>query len=328
MPANLSPDFIEAEKLYKAAGTPEEKLLHLQKMLSTIPKHKGTEKMQADIKRRIAQLKEQQEKKQKKKGPSFRIKPEGAGQITLIGPPNSGKSSILKALTNAEPEIAAYPFTTREPIPGMAPYKDIHIQLVDLPPLSAEHCENFVFDNIRGSDGALLVLDFEAADPAEDYQQILAMLEEKRIHLVPPDAIIPAEKMIEVYLRTILVLNKADLDPDGELEGLVRELLKTDLPIVKISVQQNTGVETLPSALFHLLHIIRVYSKQPGKDPDMDAPFTVPIGSTVEELAMVIHKDIAKNFKSARIWGSGKFKGQVVQRDHVLQDKDIVEIST
>jgi ribosome-interacting GTPase 1 len=302
-------------------------MMWLQKMLSAIPKHKGTEKMQADIKRRISQMKEQQEKKGKKKGPSFRIKPEGAGQIVLIGPPNSGKSAILKALTNAEPEIANYPFTTREPIPGMAPYKDILIQLVDLPPISDEHVENFVFDNIRGADGAILILDFEGEVPAEEYQMITRILEDKRIFLVPPDAERPDVQGIESIIPTIMLFNKSDVDPDGELQQLVMELLETDLPIIRTSTLNGEGLGTLPQDLFDLLRVIRVYSKQPGKDADMDAPFTLSMGSTVEDLAWVIHKDIAKNFKSARIWGSGKFEGQTVQHDHVLQDKDVVEIS-
>ena len=328
MPANLSPDFLEAEKEYKSASTPDEKMHWLQKMLSTIPKHKGTEKMQADLKKRIATLKELEEKQTKKKGPSHRVKPEGAGQITLVGPPNSGKSSLLKVLTNAEPEIAAYPFTTREPIPGMMFYHDIHIQLVDLPPISAEHCESFVFDNIRGSDGILFIIDMEAEDPSKDFVFVRDALQEKHIILLPPDAEIPEEKGVESFLRTILVLNKCDLDTDSELETLIRDMLDTDLPLFTVSAFTGYGLEAIQDTIFTLLHIIRVYSKQPGKEPDVVAPFTAPIGSTVEELARIIHKDLFEHMKSARVWGSGKFDGQVVHRDHILKDKDIVEIST
>ena len=156
VPANLTPEYFNAEKAYKAAQTEDEKLACLQHMLAVIPKHKGTEKLQADLKRRIAMLKDRLERHAKKKGVSHRVKPEGAGQIVLIGPPNSGKSSLLAALTHAEPEIGDYPFTTLTPLPGMAAYKDIQILLVDLPPISREHCESFVFDNIRGANGALL----------------------------------------------------------------------------------------------------------------------------------------------------------------------------
>ena len=327
MPANLSPDFLEAEKEYKSAKTPDEKFHWLQKMLSSIPKHKGTEKMQADLKKKIAQFKEQQENQTKKKVASHRVKPEGAGQITLVGPPNSGKSSLLKAMTNAEPEIAAYPFTTREPIPGMMRYHDIHIQLVDLPPIAAEHCDNFVFDNIRGCDGILFIIDMEAEDPAKDFAFVRDTLKEKHIVLIPPDAEFPEENGLESVLRAILLLNKCDLDTDSELETLIREMLQTDLLLLPVSAFTGFGLDAIADTIFRLLHIVRIYSKEPGKEPDMVAPFTAPIGVTVEEFARIIHKDLFEHMKSARVWGSAKFDGQVVHRDHILKDKDIVEIS-
>ncbi len=327
MPANLSPDYFEAEKEYKAAKSLEEKLAALQRMLSVIPKHKGTEKLQGEIKRRISQLKEKQESQSKKKGPSFRVKPEGAGQICLVGAPNSGKSSLLAALTKAEPEIADYPFTTREPIPGMVPYMDIQIQLVDLPPISREHCESFVFDNIRGSDGVLLFLDLTAQYPVEDLKDVIQILEEKRIHLIAPGEEPDEHLTGDIFIRALLVINKWDEDPDGELVYIVEEMLDVELPGIKISAEQGFGFEELTRSLFDLLHVIRVYSKQPGKGPDRDAPFTAPMGVTVQEFAGLVHKDFAKGLKSARIWGSAKFDGQVVQRDHVLQDGDVVELS-
>ncbi|RJP33405.1 MAG: TGS domain-containing protein [Candidatus Omnitrophota bacterium] len=328
MPANLTPDYINAEKEYKAAKTPEEKLVCLQRMLSVIPKHKGTDKLQADLKKRISQLKVTCEQRTRKKGPSYRIRPEGAGQIALVGPPNSGKSSILKALTHAEPEIADYPFTTREPIPGMAHYKDIQIQLVDLPPISKEHCETFVFDNIKGADGLLLVIDLSAADPVEDYEQVVEILESRRIVPVPPETLdFAVERPGDVAIRSILLLTKCDLDVDGELLTLIQEMIDTPLPLVVISAETKTGIEELPAKLFEMLHIIRVYSKQPGKSPDMEAPFTIPIGANVMDFAGVVHKDFAEHLKSARLWGSSKFDGQIVQRDHILQDGDILELS-
>ncbi|MBI4832824.1 MAG: 50S ribosome-binding GTPase, partial [Candidatus Lindowbacteria bacterium] len=158
MPANLTPDYIEAEKAYKEAKAPAEKMECLERMLSTIPKHKGTEKMQADIKRRIAQLKDkmEHERSQKRGGPSLVVKREGAGKVVLIGPPNTGKSQIICSLTNAKPEVAPYPFTTRVPVPAMMPFKDVFIQLVELPALSEDHFEPATCDNIRNADLVLI----------------------------------------------------------------------------------------------------------------------------------------------------------------------------
>jgi len=327
VPANLTPEYMAAEKEYKAAKTPEEKLLCLQRMLSVIPKHKGTDHLQGDLKRKIAQLKERLEQRTKKKGPSYRVKPEGAGQIMLIGPPNSGKSSLLAALTNAEPEIAEYAFTTREPIPGMVPFKDIQIQLVDLPPVSREYCESFVFDNIKASDGALLMIDLVSGDPVHDLNQTLELLKEKKIYLVPPQGKPENPELGIAYIQALLLLNKCDQDPEGELLELVREMIETDLPIRVISAQKRIGMETLAQDMFDLLRVIRVYSKQPGKPPDLDAPFTTAIGTTVIDFAGMVHKDFADQLKEARVWGSARFDGQVVQRDYVLHDGDIVELS-
>lgn len=327
MPANLTPEYFNAEKAYKAAQTEDEKLACLQHMLAVIPKHKGTEKLQADLKRRIAMLKDRLEHHAKKKGVSHRVKPEGAGQIVLIGPPNSGKSSLLAALTHAEPEIGDYPFTTREPMPGMAAYKDIQIQLVDLPPISREHCESFVFDNIRGAHGALLVIDPGSTDPVDDYQMTVEILQEKKILLIPPDEEIPDVNEGGVAVRALLLFSKSDLDPEGELTALTRELIDTDLPVHPVSIHSQAALDGLTATLFGMLRVIRVYTKQPGKPPDLVAPFTAPIGATVLDLAGIIHKDFAEGLKSARVWGSAKFDGQVVQRDHVLRDGDIVELT-
>ncbi|MFO7871678.1 MAG: GTPase [Kiritimatiellia bacterium] len=326
MPANLTPEYRKAEQEYKAASTPEEKLGGLKRMLAVIPKHKGTDKMQGDLKRRIAQLKDQLSTRRKKKGPSFRIRPEGAGQVTLIGPPNSGKSSLLKSLTRAEPEVAPYPCTTHEPAPGMAVYKDVQIQLVDLPPVWRGECESFVFDNIRGSDAALIVIDLNV-DPVTDFQDTIRILDEKHLPVTPAVPQRRDDPPHREKVEYMLVLNKGDLDPRGEMLPLIREM-NCDLPCHRVvSAKNGMGTEDLKEDIFRLLHVIRVFSKQPGKAADLSAPFAVPAGCTVLEFAEHVHQDFANGFKSARVWGSAKFDGQAVHRDHVLREGDIVELN-
>jgi len=327
MPANLTPEYFKAEKDYKAAKTPEAKLACLQRMLSVIPKHKGTDRLQGDLKHRIARMRDTVDRRTRKKGPSYRVKPEGAGQIMLVGPPNSGKSTLLDAITHAQPEIADYPCTTREPIPGMALFEGVQIQLVDLPPVWREHCESFVFDNIRACDGVLVMVDLAAADPVRDIEDTFAILEEKHLPLVPMRIEVSRSKGRRNIHECLVALNRSDLDPDGEMLKLVKEMLQREVRLHLISARERVGLEALAADLFAMLHVVRIFTKEPGKPPDTAVPYTVPVGCTVTQFAAHVHKDFAENFKSARVWGSAKFDGQVVQRDHVLQDGDVVELT-
>lgn len=330
MPANLTPEYLRAELDYKAAKTPEEKLACLERMLAVIPKHKGTDHLQADLKQRIARLRDAMEKQSaRKKGPSLRVKPEGAGQIMLVGPPNSGKSSLLAALTDARPEIADYPCTTREPIPGMVEFEGVQIQLVDLPPVWREHCESFVWDNLRGCQGFLLVVDLAAPDPSRDVEETLAILKEKKLEPVPDDGRPASDEPLPGLTRLpyVVILNKSDLDPEGDLAVLVRETLPSTFPLFAVSAKTQAGVDQLPKVLFDMLRIIRVYSKAPGRAPDLRTPFTLPLGATVTDFAAAVHQELAARLKMARVWGSARFPGQAVPRDYVLHDRDVVELS-
>jgi len=161
MPANLTPVYKEAEAKFRSAVTPEEKIACLEEMLRVIPKHKGTDKLQADLRSRLSRLKREPKKKGATKGFSHKVPTEGAGQVVLLGPPNAGKSSLVATLTHAKPEVASYPMTTRDTSPGMMPYEDIAIQLVDMPPLCEEHVEPWVYDVARGGDMAWLVVSIE-----------------------------------------------------------------------------------------------------------------------------------------------------------------------
>jgi len=325
MPANLPPDYHRAEERFRAARTTAEKIAALEEMLRIMPKHKGTDGLQGEVKARIAKLRREPAKKSARASFSHIVPTEGAAQVALAGPPNSGKSSLLARLTHASPEIAAYPFATREPCPGMMPFEDIAFQLVDLPPISSEHVEPWVFDLVRRADLVWLVVGGENA--LDQLQETRALLEAKKIGTWPAGVSAPSpEEPGKVWKKSILVVGGADRP--GVLEDLpaLEELLDSGWRPLAVSSVNGHGLEELKRRTFEAAEIVRVYTKQPGKPPNRDAPFTLPRGSTVGGLAERIHKDLLEHFKFARIWGPSAFEGQTVQRDHVLVEGDVVEI--
>lgn len=325
MPANLTPIYRDAEAKFKAAVTREEKIAGLEEMLRVIPKHKGTEHLQADLRSRLSKLKQEPKKKAGAKGFSHKIPKEGAGQVTLVGDPNSGKSSLVATLTHAKPEVAAYPLTTLKATPGMMPFEDIGFQLIDLPPVCHEHVEPWVFDLIRASDLVWLVVSVRR--PLQGLELVEEILSGKAIGLLPADAEAPdAPRPGWTYKKTILVVTGMDLPgAEGDLEAL-EELMDLPWPRVTVSTTTGASMEELGGATFHALDIMRVYSKEPRKEPDMTRPFTLRRGSTVEDLAKAIHKEIAEEVKFARVWGPSAFDGQSVHEHHVLEEGDVVEL--
>ncbi|MBN2288317.1 MAG: 50S ribosome-binding GTPase [Candidatus Glassbacteria bacterium] len=328
MPANLTPQYLEAEQAFREAGTLEEKIRCLEEMLRVIPKHKGTDHLQGDIRRRLAKLRRQssEEASRSHRGHSFKVHKEGAGQVALAGPPNVGKSALAAVLTNAEPQVAEYPFTTRVPVPAMVPYQDVKIQLIDLPPVSLEHEEHWVVDLLKAADAVVLVVDL-AADPLGQLEFTLKHLEEKR--LVPQSAAAePGEdKPLHIVSRPMLVAcNKLDAPGAQENFELLGQLLETGPPMLAVSAEKGLGLEDFRRALFELLSVIRVYSKTPGKKPDLQEPYVLPSGSTVLDFAETVHREMAEHLKFARIWSTDKYDGQKVNRNEVLSDGDILEL--
>ena len=327
MPANLTPQYKEAEDRFRQATTREEKIETLREMLAIIPKHKGTEKMQADLKRRLAKLEEEAPSKH---GAAHRHDPghvrrEGAGQWVMLGPPNAGKSALLRALTHAHPEVASYPFTTRAPQPGMMPFEDVQVQLVDTPATTAQHTEAYMVNLVHNADGILLVLDVAGDDLEEHLRVMKGLLERGRVW--PQGRALPADAPPFLLVRPVVVVaNKSDLDDDGTFAALVREAVDGDLPFFAASAERGAGLEDLRAVLFRLLGKIRIYAKEPGKKADMERPFVLPRGATVQHLAVSVHKEIAERLRYARIWGAARFDGQQVDRDHVLSDRDVVEL--
>jgi ribosome-interacting GTPase 1 len=328
MPANLTPQYKEAEERFRKATTRDEKLVALHEMLALLPKHKGTEKIQADLRRRLARLEEEAESAHK--GGPTRAEPghvrhEGAGQWVLLGPPNAGKSALLKALTGAHPEVAPYPFTTRLPQPGMMPYEDVQVQIVDAPPVTPAHTEVWMPNLARNADGCAIVLDVAADDLEDGFAACQAILERARVW--PASRSLPADASPVLVVHPIFVVaNKCDLDDDGTFAELARGAVGDDLPFFSVSAEHGHGLDALRERLFLELGRIRIYTKEPGKKPEHERPFVLPQGATVHDLAVAVHKEVAEHFKFARIWGSAAFEGQQVDREHVLNDRDVVEL--
>jgi len=327
MPANLPPQYFETEKKLKTAKTPREKIAVLEELLAIVPKHKGTEKLQALLKTKIAKLRALGDKKHvvARHGPGFQVERSGAGQIILVGTPNSGKSSLIKVLTNAEPEIGDYPFTTRIPAPAMMPFENIQIQLVDTPPITEDYMEFWHAEMIKAADGLLMVLDLSLPEPAEPYLVLVEKLRERRIAIVPPGASPPAETGL-FPKSTLVAANKSDSPRAGEGLESLREWTGAALPLLPVSARRGDNLEELRRSLFSLLDVVRVYSKIPGKKAETNEPFIFKRGSTLMDMAKAVHKDFARNLKYARLWGKTKFQGQKVNRSYVLEDEDIIEL--
>jgi len=323
MPANLTADFIKARQRLRQARSPEERLAALEEMLATIPKHKGTDHMQADIKKRIAKARGAAGGSKKGKSHSYEhIPKDGAGQVVLAGSPNAGKSTLLSVLTNAKPEVATYPFSTLIPVPGMMAFEDITIQLIDLPPLAPDYTEPWVYSLIRACDLALLVFDASDGELLKDeFDELVDQLEKRNIHPVKDRPAAVEDRVKDVPAR--IVLTKSDLADPAEILAVAEEL---PLPVSSVSGNGGDGLDALRTAVFEALDIVRVYTKLPGHKPDMTEPYTLPAGSHAIDAVRAVHREFADRLKYVRIWGSGRFDGQQVPSDHVLEDGDIVEV--
>jgi len=326
MPANLTPDYLEAEAKFKQAKTTEEKIRALEIMMAVIPKHKGTEKIRAQLKSRMAKLKEELQRKPTigKVEQAFYIKKEGTAQILLLGLPNTGKSTLFSKMTNAFSEVADYPFTTQKPIPGMMKFENLQIQLVDTPPIQLDHVEPGYSNLLRNADALLLVVDL-TEDPIFQMEILLEVLKEMRIRVGGRGAA-PSLEVGWAYLKAILLGNKCDFKNAMARYRAFEAQFKETFPILPISAKEGMNVEELKREVYQILGIIRVYTKAPGGDPDLSEPVVLKRGSTVEDVALSIHKDFLKKLRYARIWGSGKFDGQMVKRDYPLSEGDVIEL--
>jgi uncharacterized protein len=329
MAVNLTPQYHEAEAAYKKAQTAEERLACLRKMWAELPKHKASEKLQAELKAKISDTAaevEHERRHPKKGGVSYKIPRQGAGQVLLLGGPNGGKSRILSRLTRATPEVAPFPFTTREPSPGMMDWQDVRVQLIDTPPITADYLESYLSSMVRTADLCVLVVDLGDDDGPFEAEAVIDKLAHVKTVLVGQPPAHPDDPTI-AYVKTLLAANKSQADGAADRLEITKEMFASRFPTLTLNAESGHGLEELRNAVYKALNVIRAYSKKPGKPADMDAPFTIPAGGTVAMLAEQVHREVAEKLKSARVWGtSAAFDGQTVTRDHVLHDKDVVEL--
>lgn len=328
MPTNLPPDYFKVDKRFREADTVTEKIELLEEMIRIVPKHKGTDHLRADLRRKLSKLKDeaQRTKKPSKRDSAFNIPKAGAGQVMVVGPVNVGKSALVARLTNAPLEVSPAPYTTWEPSPAMMPVENMQVQLVDTPPLSRDFVEPRMRDLIRKADMILVVVDL-STEPIKQLYATMEMLEEFRI--APEerkDKYTEEDRML--FKPTLVLVNKCDDDDLEEVYHIFCELVEEPWPCMPISVATARNLEELKWKIIDALDVIRVYTKASGKEPDFDQPFVVKRGSTVEDLAEKIHRDFLDEMKSARVWGKAVYDGQMVQREYVLKDGDVVEILT
>lgn len=324
MPANLTPQYFEAEKRYRGAETLDERVAALQEMLTVMPKHKGTDGLRAELRTKIAKLSKEAAKAQAtaRRGGMYHIPREGAGQIALVGLPNVGKSHLVSSLTEASLEIADYPFTTKIPQLGMMKFENAQIQLVDMPPITDHDARPWFASVLRSANALLLVVDL-ANDPIEQAGDTLAELEKFRVGL---EGLSKTSDQVLLQKKSIIVGNKSDLDGCGSNYADLKAEYGDEVTIISISADKGTRLEWLRRDAFDLLEVIRVYTKAPGERTNMDDPMIMRKGSTVAAAAEAVHKDFRQGLKYALIWGSGKFAGQRVKKDHLLKDGDIIEL--
>lgn len=327
MPANLTQQYLKAEQSYRAAETPAEELAALQVMLRELPKHKGTDKLQADLKQKISRAKQASaaaSKSTKKTG--FKLPRQGAGRVIIIGGPNAGKSQLLRSLTRAEPEVAEYPFTTTQPLPGMMPWEDVLVQLIDTPPITTDYFDPTTQGLIRGADLALLLIDLGTDEGIEQAAEVKQRVNATKTRLGRETKLDDDDVGVS-WTRTIQVPNKIDLPDAAARLDLFHEFYPSDLEEFPISALAGTNLDALRQKIFDALDVVRVYTKMPNrKEPDYDKPFTIRRGGTLIEVAELIHRDLASNFKNARVWGSQVHDGTTVRGDYVVHDRDVVEI--
>lgn len=300
MSTNQGYEYFEAEKKYYQAQTDEQRIVALEEMMRNFKKHKGSENMLAELKKRMIKLKDKQERIKKTGGGKKGIKKEGF-QVVLLGLPNCGKSALLGALTNAQSPGSPYPFSTIEPVLGTMDYEGVRAQIVDMPSIGHG---NFDSGLVNTADCVLVV-----AEKMED--------------------LVESEKYLgRIYGKTFIVFTKIDLLSDSEKRKFDDRCRSKRLNYVLVSSVDGTGILAVKKKIFDMMGVIRVYTKEPGKPPAV-LPVVLPLGSTVKDVAESIRNGFFRTVHETRVTGpSAKFANQKVGLTHGVRDKDVVEFHT
>ena len=331
MPTNVPPQYRDAEQRFREAVSVQGKIAALQEMLQIMPKHKGTDHLKAQLRARLSKLMSDLETSSGGKGgrtEPFSLPKEGAGRSTLIGPTNVGKSLLLSSATGAKTKVGSYELSTQEPIPGMYPYNDIYIQMIDTPPIDNIATQSRLYGLLRTSDIFVFVADL-TNNPVDQTENSFKELEEWGFKLLQKGQY-PDEDDQFTSKPTIIVCNKADIPGALDNYGYMETHYGEKFPLIMASAHEEVGLDELAEELFKSLKIIRIYTKSPRERLDdfiKENPVVLPTGSTVGEAAQQVHKELSYGLKYAILWGnSGKFDGQRVGRGHELSDGDVIEI--
>ena len=321
MAANLTPQYYRAEEVYRTARTAAERLTALESMLRLIPKHKGTDRLQGELKARLKAIRSElhQAGVDQRSGRSYRFPRQGSATVVIVGAPNSGKSRLLRELTDAQPIVADYPYSTHEPMPGMLTACGVQIQLIDTPPVSESLFQPYVVDLVRTADLVLCCIDGTSQTAGEETLAVFRQFVQRKTVLADKSGFAENDLTV-VKIKTRFVVTQSSAGASGQCPPDLGNFAR-----VCVDLNNRDDIPRLHDFIFKSLDVIRIHPQRPGTQVDFSDPITLPIGGTVIELAEKVHQQIAARMKFAKIWGSSTFDGQVVGRDHILEDGDIVE---
>ncbi len=335
--ANLTPGYRRAEAEYRRAGSIDEQIEALQRMLREVPKHKGTDRLQADIKSRLREARlaaERERRDAKSPGRSRSIPRQGAARVTLVGPPDSGKSLLATALSGVPTTVAPYPYATQVPQPVLMPFEEIAIQLIDTPPASGDRYDSELQELVRGSDLVLAICDARSEQGLDEFGRLLDLVRRSKSRFGRSTGFSPSDLGVTETRTLVLTFG----DPTGDrsrLEEARRRFAdRFDLLVVGLLAAPNERepprleTDSLPLEIYRRLDLIRVYTRAPEAPTHDPRPIVLRRGATAVDLAASVHRQLAERFRSARLSRPGNDDSVIVGREHELQEGDVLEIRT